>query len=88
MSLQQEIFTVPEDAPQIGAIHTHYKNPAHEYRVTGISLNTDSDEWHVEYVPLYEGAVAAKFNRSLAGWLHKATVDGEEVERYPFVRMR
>ncbi len=40
-----------------------------------------------EYVPLYEGAVAQRFNRSLAGWLNKAIVDGKEVERYPFVRM-
>jgi hypothetical protein len=45
------------------------------------------DEWHVEYVPLYEGAVAPKFNRSLAGWLNKATVDGKEVERYPLKRL-
>lgn len=85
--MQHELFTIPDNAPQIGAIHSHYKNPQDEYRVTGISLNSDSDEWHVEYVPLYEGAAAPKFNRSLAGWLNKAIVDGQEVERYPFVRM-
>ncbi len=85
--MTNETFEIPDDAPQIGAIHTHYKNPDHEYRVTGLSLNSDSDEWHVEYVPLYEGAVAPKFNRSLAGWLNKATVDGKEVERYPLKRL-
>ncbi len=85
--MQQEIFTIPVDAPQIGAIHTHHKNPEHEYRVTGISLNSDSDEWHIEYVPLYDGAVAPKFNRSLAGWMNKVVIDDHEVERYPFVRM-
>ena len=85
--MQQEIFTIPDDAPHIGAIYAHYKNIDKEYKVTGISLNSDSDEWHVEYVPLYEGAVAQKFNRSLATWLNKANVDGNEVERYQFVRM-
>lgn len=85
--MTNETFEIPDDAPQIGAIHTHYKNPDHEYKVTGISLNSDSDEWHIEYVPLYEGAAAPKFNRSLAGWLDKAIVDGKEVERYPFLRM-
>lgn len=85
--MQQEIFTIPDNAPQIGAIHSHYKNPEKEYKVTGISLNSDSDEWHVEYIPLYEGAVAAKFNRSISTWLNKANVDGKEVDRYPFVRM-
>ena len=60
------LFTVPEDAPYIGGVYAHYKNTDKEYLVTGISLNSDSDEWHVEYVPLYEGAVAQKFNRSLA----------------------
>ncbi len=85
--MTNEIFTIPHDAPQIGAIHSHYKDPSKEYQVTGVSLNSDSDEWHVEYVPLYEGAAAPKFNRSLAGWLNKAVVDGKEVERYPFVKM-
>ena len=40
-----------------------------------------------EFVPLFEGAVAPKFNRALAGWLHKATVDGQEIERYPLKRL-
>lgn len=87
MSAQQEIFTIPDDAPQVGAIYVHYKSPDKEYQVIGISLNSDSDEWHIEYVPLYEGAVAQKFNRSLATWLNKATVDGKEVERYQLKRL-
>ncbi len=85
--MQQEIFTIPDNAPQIGAIYTHYKNLDKEYKVTGISLNSDSDEWHVEYMSLYEGAVALNFNRSLATWLNKANVDGKEVERYPLKRL-
>ena len=83
-----ELFTVPEDAPYIGGIYAHYKNMDKEYLVTGVSLNSDSDEWHVEYVPLYEGAVAPKFNRSLAGWISQARVDEKEVTRYAFVRMQ
>lgn len=85
--MQQEIFKIPDYAPKIGNVYAHYKNLDKEYQVTGISLNSDSDEWHVEYVPLYEGAVATKFNRSLATWMNKAIVDGNEVERYLFVRM-
>ena len=84
--MQQEHFEIPEYAPQIGAIHAHYKNLDKEYKVTGISLNSDSDEWHVEYVPLYEDAVAPKFNRSLSTWINKAIIEGKEVERYPYIR--
>ncbi len=46
--MQQETFQIPEYAPQIGAIYAHYKNLQKEYKVTGVSLNSDSDEWHVE----------------------------------------
>lgn len=81
-----EVFEIPTYAPQTGAIYVHYKNLEKEYQVTGISLNSDSDEWHVEYIPLYEGAVAAKFNRSVATWMNTALVDGKEVERYILVR--
>lgn len=84
--MQQEIFEVPEYAPQIGAIYAHYKNLDKEYKVTGISLNSDSDEWYVEYIPLHDGAVAQKFNRSIATWLNKAIVEGQEIERYQFLR--
>ena len=83
-----DIFPIPENVPYIGGIYAHYKNINKEYLVTGISLNSDSDEWHVEYVPLYEGAVAQKFNRSLAGWISYAMVDDKEVTRYTFVRMQ
>lgn len=85
--MQQEHFETPSNAPQIGAVHTHYKDHSKEYKVTGLSLNSDTDEWHVEYVPLYEGAVANKFNRPLITWLNKVMIEGAEVERYPFVRM-
>jgi hypothetical protein len=85
--MQQELFTIPDDAPQIGAVYAHYKNLDKEYQVTGISLNTDSDEWHIEYIPLYDGAVAAKFNRSIATWMNKASVDGKEVERYQLKKL-
>ena len=85
--MQQEIFIIPDDAQKVGAIYTHFKNHDKEYQVTGVSLNSDSDEWHIKYVPLYEGAVAQKFNRSLATWSNKASIDGKEVERYQFVRI-
>jgi hypothetical protein len=56
--------------------------------VTGMSLNSDTDEWHVEYVPLYEGAVANKFNRPLVSWLDQVQNEkGEYYDRYAFVRM-
>jgi hypothetical protein len=83
----QASFEVPQHAPQIGGIYVHYKNLHKEYKVTGISLNSDSSEWYVEYVPLYEGAVASKFNRSLSSWLDQPILDGKEVTRYAFVRM-
>ncbi len=86
--MPENTFEIPNNAPSIGGIYTHYKNQEHEYLVTGLSLNSDSDEWHVEYVPLYENASAAKFNRALISWLAKAERDGKEVERYPFVRMQ
>jgi hypothetical protein len=85
--MSSDFVSVPESAPTIGAIHTHYKNPSKEYRVTGLSLNSDTDEWHVEYIPLYEGSVAPKFNRVLSSWNEKViTSDGEYI-RYPFVRL-
>jgi len=83
-----EHFEIPKDAPLIGAIHGHYKDVRKEYVVTGLSLNSDTDEWYVEYVPLYEGAVASKFNRALTSWRAPAEVDGVEVVRYPFIRMQ
>jgi hypothetical protein len=85
--MSEKVFIIPESAPAVGAIHAHYKNLSKEYRVTGLSLNSDSNEWHVEYIPLYEDAVANKFNRSLSSWLDQPQVNGESVERYPFVRM-
>ncbi len=83
----QEFFEAPKDSPKIGGIYVHYKNREKEYKVTGISCNTDSHEWYVEYIPLYEGAVAAKFNRSFSQWSNRPVVDGKEVERYVFIRM-
>jgi hypothetical protein len=80
-------FKVPTMAPIIGGVYAHYKTPYHEYLVTGVSLNAYNDEWHVEYVPLYPDAVADKFNRSLTGWLAPARIDGEEIERYRFIRL-
>ncbi len=85
--MSQEYFEVPHDAPHIGGIYGHYKHLEHEYQVTGLSLNSDTDEWHVEYVPLYNGAAAIKFNRVLERWLEKVIIDGHEIERYPFIRM-
>lgn len=85
--MSQENYEVPEIAPHIGGIYTHYKNPEKEYKVTGVSLNSDSQEWYVEYVPLYEGAVASKFNRSFSQWFDRPIIDGKEVERYVFLRM-
>lgn len=85
--MSQENFEVPEVAPTIGGVYVHYKDTTKEYKVTGLSLNSDSDEWHVEYIPLYEDAVAPKFNRSLSSWLDRVVVDGKEIERYMFVRM-
>jgi hypothetical protein len=85
--MPQEAFAIPETTPQIGGIYVHYRNKEHEYKVTGVSLNSDSHEWYVEYIPLYEGAVAPKFNRSFSVWFDRPIVDGKEVERYTFVRM-
>jgi hypothetical protein len=85
--MSSDFVPVPVNAPIVGAIHIHYKNPSKEYRVTGLSLNSDTDEWHVEYVPLYEGAVAPKFNRSLVTWNQTVVVGEVEHIRYPFVRL-
>jgi len=87
LDMSQELFEVPEVAPQIGGVYVHYKNPDKEYKVTGISLNSDSHEWYVEYVPLYDGASATKFNRSFSLWFDRPLVEGKEVERYTLVRM-
>lgn len=84
--MAEEYFEIPDYAPVIGGVYGHYKSD-NEYKVTGLSLNSDTNEWHVEYIPLYEGAAAVKFNRVLALWMDKATVDGKEVERYPFKRV-
>lgn len=83
-----EHFEIPDDAPTVGGVYAHYKNLDKEYLVTGMSLNSDSDEWHVEYVPLYENAAAVKFNRSLVSWIAQANLEGKEVVRYPFLRMQ
>jgi hypothetical protein len=45
----------------VGSIWTHKGNEAF-YRVTGLALNTITDEWDVEYVPLYPCRIA-KFTR-------------------------
>ena len=85
--MPEGIFSVPDSAPIIGGVYAHYKDRSREYKVTGVSLNSDTDEWHVEYIPLYEGAVAQKFNRALVHWLSTEIIDGKELERYQFVRI-
>lgn len=81
----QDFFEVPEIAPQIGGVYAHYKDRTKQYRVTGISLNSDSNEWYVEYVPLYDGAVASKFNRSFSSWFDRPVIDGKDIDRYELV---
>lgn len=49
-------MSIPE-----GSIWTHKGNEAF-YRVTGLALNTITDEWDVEYVPLYKCRIS-KFTR-------------------------
>lgn len=82
--MSQEHFEIPANAPRLG-VYAHYKT-GDEYRVTGMSLNSDTNLWHVEYVPLYDSPAAVKFNRELSLWLLPAEKDGQMVERYKFVR--
>lgn len=81
--MHQDKFETP-NVPRLG-IYAHYKT-GDEYQVTGLSLNSDTNLWHVEYVPLYPNPAALKFNREISLWLAPAEKDGQQVERYKFVR--
>jgi hypothetical protein len=83
--MNQDRFEIPENAPKPG-IYAHYKS-GDEYEVTGMSLNSDTNLWHVEYKPLYTNPAADKFNRELSLWLEPAEKDGQSIERYKFVRL-
>lgn len=85
MPRENKSFKTPTN-PIVNGVYAHYKN-GDEYLVRGISLNTDTKKWCVEYSPLYEGAVAEKLNREFSLWFAPAKKDGVKVERYKFLRM-
>jgi hypothetical protein len=76
------IVPMPGDAPKIGDMYKHYKGDL--YKVTGIALNSssDEDEWLVVYEPSYENAAAPLFVRPLAEWSSMVEWEGQTVPRF------
>lgn len=69
---------------RIGGIYSHYKNPAHTYRVIDLAINTESDTVWVVYKSLYEEEVV--FLRSVEEWCDDVEKDGRIVKRFTSIK--
>ncbi len=76
-------IAMPEEAPKVGEIYTHYKGD--NYQVFALALHSNDDEWMVIYTPLYENPDAPLFTRPLREWREKIMKDEGEVERFTLV---
>lgn len=58
----------------------HYKGD--HYRVVGLALHSNDDEWMVVYEPMYERPAAPLFTRPLREWAEVVEWQGTKVERF------
>jgi len=73
-------ISLPEDAPKIGEIYQHYKGDY--YKVIGLALHSNDEEWMVVYAPVYENSAADLFTRPLREWNEKIIWEGKETIRF------
>ena len=70
---------IPANAPQVGETYRHYKGDS--YKVVGLALHSNDDEWMVIYEPLYE-ADADLFTRPLKDWNEVVEWQGQKKVRF------
>ncbi len=80
MSKGDPVPQLPHDAPMAGEIFRHYKGD--QYRVTGIALHSNDEEWMVVYEPLYANPAAKLFTRPLREWAEMVEWQGVQVARF------
>lgn len=71
---------LPADVPKVSEEYRHYKGNA--YRVVGIALDSNDDEWMVVYEPMYENPVAKLFTRPLSEWSEEVEWEGMKLKRF------
>jgi hypothetical protein len=71
---------VPANAPNSGEVFKHYKGDS--YRVHGLALHSDDEEWMVVYEPMYANPAAPLFTRPLREWSEIVNWEGKKVERF------
>ena len=78
--LGDPVEPLPHDAPKEGEVYRHYKG--NSYKVVGIALHSNTDEFMVVYEPLYENPAAPLFTRPLKEWREVVEWEGKQVERF------
>lgn len=71
---------------KIGGIYSHYKNPAHTYKVLDFAVNTEYGTIWVIYKSLYEERLT--FLRSVDEWCEEVEKDGQTVKRFTLIVAR
>lgn len=72
---------MPAGAPQKGEVFAHYKQ-GDQYRVVGLAIESNTDEWMVVYEPLYENPAAPLFTRPCREWREVVDWQGSKTERF------
>lgn len=71
---------LPSDAPMAGEAYAHYKGD--NYKVVGIALHSNDDEWMVVYEPMYDNPAAPLFTRPLREWREIVEWNGQQLARF------
>lgn len=80
MSKGDQVPPLPADAPKAGEVYRHYKGDL--YKVEGVALHSNDDEWMVVYSPMYKNPAANLFTRPLKEWRQKLEWQGTQVVRF------
>ena len=76
----QPVPEIPAGTPRAGEVYAHYKGDL--YRVVGIALHANDEEWMVVYEPMYANPAAKLFTRPLHEWGEVVEWQGEQKLRF------
>lgn len=83
--MKRDKVPIPEHAPLMGGVYSHFK-AGDLYKVIGLALDSNGDEWMVVYEPLYQNPSAPLFVRPLSEWGQIVEKNGEKIERFKKVQ--
>lgn len=75
-----------KDSPKVvvGKIYRHYKG--NKYLVLGVGKHSETLEWMVVYVTLYENKEGSLWCRSASMWSEDVEYQGKKVKRFTLVK--